>query len=418
MDELDALRRFRAPLAVPAAGARERVSERLAHPPRARAPRRRAALVVVLAALALALVAISGAADGVLSTIGVTRDEGSAVPATGATPVPYIAGRTYHDARGVVHDLAAVGTGFPDALVAASGEVIYTAPTENPNLPDLRLFDPATGSDTLIVASATTPAWRRDGALAYSHRTPAPGKMPDFDQMLEVRASPTAPPVTWSAGADAFQPIAWAGSTLIASTFGTDGSGVASLFVLSGPGEARELAHGALVAISPDGTRVVVASKAAPDGIPSSPDLELIELATGAVEARLDLRQVTPPALTTGQILPAGAGDWLGSRIVFPAPAGAVVLSSDNGTLTLVSVARFTGDAGLRGAEYHEARFTGTTGNDVIERAIVLPPSGKGGQMLPSALVCDLAAARCTRGSVAENIGEPLTLVYNPSRPT
>jgi len=37
--------------------------------------------------------------------------------------------------------------------------------------------------------------------------------------------------------------------------------------------------------------------------------------------------------------------------------------------------------------------------------------------MLPSALVCDLTAITCTRGAVAENTTEPLTLVYNSSRP-
>ncbi|MDP9223909.1 MAG: hypothetical protein M3P18_08635 [Actinomycetota bacterium] len=189
------------------------------------------------------------------------------------------------------------------------------------------------------------------------------------------------------------------------------------LYALNGPGTAREIAHGALIAMSPDGTHLVVAKDAAPDGIPSSPNLELVDLATGAVTSTLDLREVTPPDLTTGQLLRGGAGDWLDNRIVYPAPAGAVILDTSNDVLTLVNVAHFTGDDGLRGAEYHEARFTGTTGDQIIERAVVLPPSGHGGQMLPSALVCDLTATTCTRGSVAENPTEPLTLVDNPSRP-
>jgi hypothetical protein len=418
MDELDALRRFRAPLAVSDAGARERVSGRLARAPRARARRRRAVLVVVLAALALAGVAVSGAADGVLSTIGVTRDRATPVPASGGSPpAPYLLGRSYHDQLGVVHRLAAVGSGFPDALIAPSGQIIYTAETATLNHPDLRLFDPSTGSDERIAANAATPAWRQDGTLAYAQHTPSPNSIPDFNVIVEVRASATAPAVPWSTEATAYQPLAWAGDTLIVSTFLTDNNGVSTLFALSGPGSARKIAHGALVAISPDGSRVLVAKDAARDGIPSSPDLEIIDLATGSVERTLDLRQVTPLGLTIGQILPGGAGDWLGDRIVFPAPAGAVILNTSNHTLTLVNVAHFTGDYGLRGAEYHEARFTGTTGDQVIERAVVLPPSGKGGQLLPSALACNLTAITCTRGAVAENTTEPLTLVYNPSRP-
>jgi hypothetical protein len=419
MDELDALRRFRASLAVSDAGARQRVSEGLVRAPRARARRRRAALIIVLAAIALAGVAISGAADGVLSTIGVTRDAASPVPANGTgAAAPYLLGRSYHDKLGAVHRLAAVGSGFPDALIGPSGEVVYTAETATPNQPDLRLFDPTTESDRRIAENAATPAWRQDGVLAYAQRTPAPDMIPAFNVIVEVRASPTAPAVAWSTAADAYQPIAWAGSTLIVSTLSTDDNGVSTLFALTGPGAARKIAHGALIAISPDGSRVLVARDAAPDGIPSSPHLEFIELATGAVARTLDLRQVTPPGLTIGQILPGGAGDWLGDRIVFPAPAGAVVLDTGNGTLTLASVAHFTGDDGLRGAEYHEARFTGATGDQLIERAVVLPPSGKGGQMLPSALVCNLTASTCTRGAVAESTTEPLTLVYNPSRPS
>jgi hypothetical protein len=420
MDELDALRSFRASLANPDTAARERVAERLARAPRAHSRGRRAGLVIVLAATALAVVAISGAADGVLSTIGVTRDSTTPVPASGANPsTPYLLGRSYHDKLGVLHHLAAVGSGYPDAIIAPSGQIIYTAETATPNHPDLRLYDPTTGNDQLVSASAASPAWRRDGTLAYAARTPAePNSVPGFNVIIEVRASPTAPAVPWSTEATAYQPIAWAGNTLIVSTFYTDDNGISTLFALNGPGTAREIEHGALIAISPDGTRLLVAKGAAPDGIPSSPNLELIDLATGAVIRTLDLRQATPPSLTTGQILPGGAGDWLDNRVVYPSPAGAVILDASNDTLTLVNVAHFAGDDGLRGAEYHEARFIGTTGDQIIERAIVLPPSGHGGQMLPSALVCDLTAIRCARGAVAENTTEPLTLVYNPSRPT
>jgi hypothetical protein len=419
MDELDALRGFRASLAIPDTAVRERIAERLSRAPRAHSRRRRAALAIVLAATTLVLVAISGAADGVLSTIGVTRDATHPIPAGGAdATTPYLLGRSYHDKLGAVHRLAAIGSGFPDAVSGPSGQIIYTARTADFNHPDLRLFDPTTGNDELLAASAASPAWRRDGTLAYAARTPAdPTKIPDFNVILEVRPSPTAPAVPWSTEATGYEPIAWAGNTLIASTFATDDRGLRTLVALDGPGTARMLATGALIAISPDGTQLLVAKDAAPDGIPSSPNLELVDLASGAVTRTLDLRQVTPPGLTTGQILPGGAGDWLDNRVVYPAPAGAVILDARNDTLALVKVAQFTGDDGLRGAEYHEARFTGTTANQIIERAVVLPPSGHGGQMLPSALVCDLTAIKCTRGAVAENTTEPLTLVYNPSRP-
>jgi hypothetical protein len=372
-------------------------------------------LLAAIAAGALLVAGISGAADGVLAIVGVTEDATSPMPAsTDGSTSAYVLGRQYHDSAGRSHVLAAAGIGFPDAVTSQSGRLLYTVQTPDINHPTLRLFDPASESDTVFAADAAMPAWRRDGAIAYARHVPAPGKLPPFTVTLEVRASVTATPVAWG---DSYQPIAWAGNTVIASTFSSDDAGITTLIAVSGPHESRTLGKGALLAISPDGSRVLIADGAAPDGIPSSPILHVVDVATGEIGTTLDLRQVTPTGLETGTIVPGGAGDWLGDRIVFPAPAGPVVLDASDGRLALVKVARFTGDRVLRGAEYHEARFADATGTRVVVRAVVLPPSGKGGQMLPSALVCDISADNCTRGIVAENTAEPLTLVFNASRP-
>jgi hypothetical protein len=418
MDELEALRGFRAPLAVADDGARRRVAERLAGPQRVahrRHRRRRAFLIAAVAAGALLIAGISGAADGVLSLVGVTEDATSPMPAsTDGSTSAYVLGRTYHAGDGSTHLLAAAGMGFPDAVPSRSGQLLYTVQTPDINHPTLRLYDPAGDTDTVFAADASTPAWRSDGAIAYAQHEPAPGKIPEFAITLEVRASATAAPVAWD---DSYQPIAWAGKTLIASTFFGDANGIQTLLAFSGPHDSHALGKGALLAISPDGSQVLIADGAAPDGIPSSPILHVVDVASGAIGATLDLRQVTPAGLATGVIVPGGAGDWLGDRIVFPAPAGPVVLDASDGRLSLAKVARFTGDRGLRGAEYHEVRFADGTGARVVLRAIVLPPSGHGGQMLPSAVVCDISADTCTRGIVAENTAEPLTLVFNVSRP-
>jgi hypothetical protein len=417
MDELDALRAFRAPLEAVDADARARVAARIAHEPvRRRSPARRRRAVLVLAILAATLIAaaISGATNGVLSLVGVTDDASTLVPVAGGSSVPatgYVLGNELHDAAGNVYRLsvpAGPASFLTDAQGSPSGQVVYVAGTMNQSL---RLFDPTTGIDSEIDASGTLPAWRHDGVLAYVQYAPGTGAS---KATIVVRSSPTAPATTWATGFG-YEPLAWAGDSLIVAQQLTGPA--PKLLAFTGPGAVRELGSGALVAISPDGTQLLIADGASLDGIPSSPHLRLVELASGKTVATLDLSTIAH-GVEVGTIVPGGTGAWENGRIVFPAPAGVVVLAVTADGLTLAKVASFTGDRGLRGAEYHEARFVDASANRVIVKAVVLPPSGKGGTMLPSALICDLSADTCRRGAVAENPAQPLTLIYDESRPT
>jgi hypothetical protein len=419
MDELDALRAFRAPLATVDADARARVAARIQHEPpvrrRLRPHRPRLALVFAIAATMLIAAAVSGATDSALSLVGVTDDASTPVPVVGGSAVPatgYVLGSELHDATGTVYPLsvpAGAASFLADAQGSPSGQVVYVAGTENQSL---RLFDPATGVDSEIDASGTLPAWRHDGALAYVRYVPGTGAS---QATIVVRRSATGAPVTWATGSG-YEPLAWAGDSLIVAQ--QDTAPAPRLLAFTGPGVMREIGSGALVAISPDGTQLLIADGASLDGIPSSPHLRLVDLASGATVATLDLSKVAPDGINVGTIVPGGSGAWENGRIVFPAPAGVVVLAVTSDGLALAKIATFTGDRGLRGAEYHEARFIDPSGNRVIVKAIVLPPSGTGGQMLPSALICDLAADTCTRGAVADNPDQPLTLIYDESRPT
>jgi hypothetical protein len=418
MDELDAVRAFRTPLARPDAEAQARVAARIAREPGhrpSRVRRPRAVVILVILAATLIAVAISGAAGSVVSLVGVTDDDATPVPVSGGTSVPatgYVLGSELHDSAGNVYRLsvpAGPASSLADAQGSSSGEVVYVAGTTDQSL---RLFDPATRSDSQIDASGTLPAWRQDGTLAYVQYPPGTGAS---KATLVVRSTPTAPPVTWATG-PGYAPLAWAGDSLIVAQQLTGPA--PDLLAFTSPGAARKLGSGALVAISPDGTQLLIADGASLDGIPSSPHLRIVELSSGKSVDTLDLGAVAPSGIDVGTIVPGGPGAWENGRIVFPAPAGVVVLSVTADGLALAQVASFTGDRGLRGAEYHEARFLDASGNRVIVKAVVLPPSGAGGQMLPSALTCDLTADSCTRGAVADDPTQPLTLIYNESRPT
>jgi hypothetical protein len=417
MDELDMLRGFRARLADVDEEARERVAMRVAasqRPAPAPPQRRRAALVAVMLAGLLVVAAISGAASGALSLVGVDDDTSTSMPtAGGGAPAAYLLGNELHDSLGAVHRLsvaASPSSGLTDALTSMSGQVVYEAAAQTQH-PSLRLFDPSTNSDTLIAQDAEAPAWRSDGALAYT--TPLQTAQEADSAVVMVRNSPTGAATAWSAPGH-YRPLAWAGDTLIVARFGA--GDVATLLAFSSPNVSRELVPGALVAISPDGTELLVADGASLDGIPSSPNLRLIDLATGDVKATLNLATAAPSWLAAGIVSPGGPGDWRDDQIIFPAPAGLVVLTASGGQLEVSHVVRFTGDSVLRGAEYHEARFAGPTDDHVVVKAIVVPTGG--GTMLPSAVACDLTTNQCTRGAVATNPIEPLTLLYNESRPT
>jgi hypothetical protein len=88
--------------------------------------------------------------------------------------------------------------------------------------------------------------------------------------------------------------------------------------------------------------------------------LQLIDTTNGSVQTTLDLRQTSIDGLAWGALAPDGPGDWTGDNIVLPNAAGALLLSANQNVLRIDRVARFNGDPGIRGAEYHEARYLNT----------------------------------------------------------
>jgi hypothetical protein len=429
--EITELRWFRSELDVPEPGTRERVrtrTERLiaAGQPRRRALRARRRLIA-LAAVAvvgvIAAAALAGAAGGLLELVGVAQQPSATVPTLHGASAHYLLGDQLFAGSGPPQQLREPSTGesaWPDAVPSPDGTTLLYEAANRGGQPGraLRLHNLATGADQEVAADAFAPAWRANGMIAYGKTAQRRSTGGDvgavFPARVQVRATPSGAASNWITTPGTYVPVAWARSRLLVEELAADGAG-ASLLALDGPGESERLASGWLVALSPDG-RVALVSAGALDG-QGGPVIRLVDTVTGAIRAALDLRQASIDGLSWRALAATGPGDWAGTHIVLPAAGGMLVLFARADTLEIAKVARFTGDNGIRGAEYQEARMLNAAGSQVIVKAAVLPSSGSGGQSLQSALVCDLHQNRCTRGSDAGTPAHWLSLIANPSRP-
>lgn len=429
MDELTELRWFRSRLGAPEPGARERVRARTERLIAAAQPRRRPLRARPLIALAAIVVvgviaaAFAGAAGGLLELVGVAQQPSATVPALRGTSAPYLLGDQLFAASGGPQQLGEPSTGesaWPDAVPSPDGAKLLYEATNTQGQPGraLRLHDLTTGADQELAADAFAPAWRANGMIAYGKTAQRRSTGGDigavFPARVQVRTTPGGAASNWISTPGTYVPVAWAGSRLLVEELAGDGAG-SSLLALDGPGQNERLAAGWLLAVSPEG-RLAVVSSGGP-GRQSGPVIRLIDTATGAVRAALDLRQASIDGLPWRALAPTGPGDWAGTRIVLPAASGVLVVSARANTLEIAKIARFTGDAGIRGAEYQEARILDANASLLIVKAAVLPSSGSGGQSVQSALVCDLDQRTCTRGSDAGTPAHWLSLIANPSRP-
>jgi len=429
VDELTELRWFRSRLGTPEPGARERVRARTERLIAAGRPRRRPLRAGTLVALAAVVVvgvvaaALAGAAGGLLELVGVAQQPSATVPALRGTSARYLLGDRLFAGSGRPQQLGEPSTGesaWPDAVPSPDGtKLLYEAAnTQGQPGRALRLHDLATGADQELSADAFAPAWRANGMIAYgktAQRHVTGGDVGAvFPARVQVRSTPGGAASDWIATPGTYVPVAWAGSRLLVEELMGDGAS-AALLALDGPGQSERLAAGWLLALSPDG-RLAVVGDGGP-GRQSGPMIRLVDTATGAVRATLDLRLASIDGLPWPALAATGPGDWAGARVVLPAAGGVVVLSARANTLEIAEVARFTGDNGIRGAEYQEARILDAAGSQVIVKAAVLPSSGSGGQAVQSALVCDLDQNTCARGSDAGTPAHWLSLIANPSRP-
>ena len=194
------------------------------------------------------------------------------------------------------------------------------------------------------------------------------------------------------------------------------------MLALDRPGRARRLGLRDVSAISPDGRYVLGGFDPVPGQDSPSSLVRVVEVATGHVAARLDLRQAAGAGVLARWLAAGiGPGSWVGNRIVATTAAGnvgaLVVMRFSRARLTVERVIRLDRAAPLPpgyGPFFSVPIFLEGTGRRVA-LAVSVPPRG-GGSGFRSFLECDLSAARCVRGRPLPK-GSWMGLVYDPSRP-
>jgi hypothetical protein len=265
--------------------------------------------------------------------------------------------------------------------------------------PSIRLYERASGADAVLEDGAFSLAWRADGALAYfkgaerDYRAGIP-----YAGDVFVRSAPDAQPVRWSSERARYVVVGWAGRTLLGYRE-REGEAL-DVVAFDEPGRMRILAPNAgLVAISPDGRRAFVEEGPAQ----GRPNVRILEIASAAAVARLDLTRVDPGVGTVGY-----AGDWHGDRVVASSASGLALFRVGGKAIRLEQAIR------VRVPSLSEPRFA-----DGGRHVIAWASTGRGGVLVD----CEMTTARCDLFRPLPDAhgvhGFPVWRrnLYNPSRP-
>jgi hypothetical protein len=248
------------------------------------------------------------------------------------------------------------------------------------------------GADTVVDEPAYSVAWRADGALGYV-RTAA-GEVADpraTRGQVVVRPNADADASEWTAAPARFVVAAWADEQLLVYRLRR---GHPELVVLSGSRRERSLGSSGLVAVSPDGRRIVVSDFGA-----APPRVRLLDVDNGRELASLQF----PRSRWV-----AHAGSWVGETVVAAADAGVLVLRVQAASIELVETVRVTGDRPRILIE-----------PQLVEDGIVAwgELESRPGEAVPqAALVAYDRARRTWRTLDTSSSLTPPRPVYNPSR--
>jgi hypothetical protein len=204
--------------------------------------------------------------------------------------------------------------------------------------PAVRVLDLASGSDALLADGAISPVVSGTGDVAF-----VKGDQGDyyanvqFTGTIQVQNLIDMQPTTLVGTSDNYRLVGWAGKFLLYYVL-SEGERL-DLFAVAAGATPVPLAGGAgVVAISPDGTSVLVQRLGTPDG-----DIALLDVSSGALLQR-------GAGLTATDGTPIGAlkmnGDWLGDRVVAATVAfpGLAYLTVTAGGITVEGVRSFGSD--------------------------------------------------------------------------
>lgn len=261
--------------------------------------------------------------------------------------------------------------------------------------PSLRVFASAEGRDLRTIVGAHAPTLSPDGRLAFLEgkdpivrmNTPYIGQV-----MVGNPQDPAFEP--WTTEPARYLPYGWAAGTLLVYK-GIPESEGSDIYAFSGPGVPRLLApSAAIVAISPDGLQVLVAT--------DDRALEVIRVADGAVTASLRLDGLGVAAIdsTTTPHYVQYSGSWLGDRVVANSDLGLILLAVPAGTIRIETILA-TPDLphGIVEPTFVDAAHVRGWADITISTLNASPNEEPG---YDNALVsCDLDLLTCTRGEAS-----------------
>jgi hypothetical protein len=226
------------------------------------------------------------------------------------------------------------------ADVACSGDPAARGNCKNPapdavfGRPTLRVFTPASSRDTVLEIGAMSAAWRADGAIAYfkGNANDVPADAARFVGHLYVRPSLQAAPVRLTTAAARYIAVAWAGNTLIAYRQ-SEGERF-DVLAIDEPGNVRTLAaDSTLVAVSPDGTQLVVNHDV--DGTSMA---SVVTVAGGVVSSTLDLGNIKDAQTASAVAWVTYAGSWDGDLVAAESANGIALFRVRSGRISFDSM--------------------------------------------------------------------------------
>lgn len=249
--------------------------------------------------------------------------------------------------------------------------------------PSLRVHDDG-GHDFLVAHGGYSAAWRADGALAFVRgvdRDFRAGRV--YTGQIVVREKVHGRDVTWTTEPARYVVYRWAGARLLFYRIRLGER--LELLVADAPGEIRPLADGSAIALSPDGSRVLVLSQ---DGR----SVRLLDVAGGRELAWLDVTTATPSLAWVGY-----SGSWVGEHVVAPATPGLAVFRVTADAIELEQVLSL--DRAQFPVGVQEPRFLDEEASEIAATADVPPENGGAG--VSFFLRCDRITRTCERGAPA-----------------
>lgn len=392
------------------------------------ASRRRARVVLALAAAAMVLTAGTALAID-REWFGWFSVSPSAEPApTLPAAASYIQGQTlflpHRDPQRLAAPLMAPLLGHDGrlAISASDGRILYHSWEDD--TPLLFLHDSTTGEGRLLARGAHTAAWDARNRVAYLMGDEPRYRSGHAYLGKVVVGTLDSEPIIWTPTTGPYRVLAWARDQLLLSVSRCllpecNGQPEPGVYRLASPGSPIALPLASLGALSPDGLLAFGRHDPTPGQDSPSPEVRLVEVATGRVLHTLDLSAAAARSGLRG-LIPGSLASamWRGDQIVavFSGQDSALVFLSVRGERLAVEQVMRIPSGVLPGAHvtnFGEPSYTSST-NEIVFAAYA---STDDDRQIAVVLACDRVRSTCDRGEARE-MGEWFAVVTNPSRPT